>query len=94
MGWKNWPNWVRGGVIGILFAILSMFLFIPLTEDFFPSIAIIFLRIDFISLIICKGICEGEMGMIQVYTILPSYFLIGALIGWFIGKIKSKNNKK
>jgi len=32
-------------------------------------------------------------GQFHIFTIWPSFFLIGAIIGWIYGKIKSKENK-
>ena len=36
MVWKNWPYWVRGGIIGIILSILLAFLIVPYTcSDFY-----------------------------------------------------------
>ena len=46
---------------------------------------------DFLSWPFCGGFCVGEEGMIQFITTIPSFFVIGAIIGWIVGKIRSIN---
>ena len=45
---------------------------------------------DFLSWIPCKGFCEGEEGMVKLITTIPSFFLLGALIGFIVGKIRNR----
>jgi len=45
--------------------------------------------LDFLSLVLCKGVCEGENGMAHIITIFPSFFIIGAVLGWGYSKIKN-----
>ena len=101
MGWKNWPSWLNGGLIGsILLALLGFLALIAEVAESFGSISYflrgIYIReiFNFLSypLHLIKGI-----GFI-IYFIWPLGiivnliygFIIGAIIGWIIGKIKSK----
>jgi len=91
MSWKNWPYWLKGGVIGLAFIILLEIInlllsFLVIHLPFINA----FENIDIFSLILCRGFCSGENRMVQLITIWPSYFIIGAIIGWIIGKIKQK----
>jgi len=87
MGWKDWPYWLKGGIIGTVLATL------------------IILIVGFIALSICYENCPPFIKNSLFIFILPSYFLpgviadvaiiiwnflIGALIGFIYGKIKSR----
>jgi hypothetical protein len=44
--------------------------------------------LDFLAIPFCKGFCVGEEGMIKLFTTIPSLFIIGAIIGLLVEKIK------
>ncbi len=109
MGWKNWPYWVKGGLIftilvllvtfiigliavisysNILFSGKDIFLIYFIIIYLFPSYSLLnvlkhspgsFLEGDIITAIISSSII---------------WFLIGALIGFIIGKIKQKKMRE
>jgi hypothetical protein len=55
-----------------------------------PTFIFLWDILDFLAILFCKGFCIGEESMIKLFTTLPSFFIIGAIIGWIVGKIKSK----
>ena len=114
MGWKNWPSWLKGGLIGLLIAILyigSLFLSNYLIQEYgiycpgdrnceltstakeFNSVVNFF---KFPFLIPCSSCYQMGCAICQAYIAPPitliEFFIIGALIGWIIGRIKSKKN--
>ncbi|MDO8467561.1 MAG: hypothetical protein Q7S56_01270 [Nanoarchaeota archaeon] len=83
MGWKDWPSWLKGGVIGLIVSI-------PFTILFVLSL----MQCSFTPTGVCKIILEIHnlmpyYGGYEAY-ILPIIFitLIGAFISWLIGKFK------
>jgi len=82
MFWKNWPSWLKGGLIGLIIYIIY----------FLVVIFTIYTRGEQWKL----GMAMGWLGSMFVtgfiITILQ-FFLIGALIGWVYGKIKSKKQQ-
>ncbi len=109
MGWKNWPAWVKGGVIGFF----SVFLLILIIRFFLNSVSAlgdspgplylllgkVYFIIYFIpGTLLLKIPFMGLLGyfnffgeLLTIFICSLFYFLIGALIGWIVGKIKSKN---
>ncbi|MBU3906855.1 MAG: hypothetical protein KKA64_01260 [Nanoarchaeota archaeon] len=86
MGWKNWQSWLKGGVILLgIFILLNLIYLIFSMDSFFLAI------INWFILVITQG---NDFGLSDEYLILISflsaifYFLIGAIIGWLIGKFK------
>ena len=97
MGWKDWPSWLKGGVIG---AVLSLILL--LLKPYLGMLSI-FLQYFFIIPFLAVWALTGDNpNKIQVlieivgYYIAPMifYFIIGALIGLWIGRSKVKKSKK
>ena len=101
MGWKNWPAWLKGGVIFIvLFMIfLSITLIadsqIPEESDSLRSSSLPVIPgiwINYFTFRIGDSYPRPSIG----YMLFPglysaiSYFLIGALIGWLVGKFRKK----
>lgn len=94
-------SWLNGGVIGVLVG-FSLFLasilldgnlyFFDVLTFWFPFLLILV----FNALGLCsKEICNSEGFFnpplwFQIIGVLLSYGIIGALIGWIVGKIKSK----
>ncbi len=78
MGWKDWPYWIKGGIIGIL-----------LSLAYFLIILIIYLIYnwpegDYVGFIIY--ILFGTI--ISTIGVAVALFIIGAIIGLIVGKIK------
>lgn len=111
MGWKNWPYWLRGGIIGGVIGII-WFVFHFMGMNFGPGEG------GYLNWVYYTfGVISGLLGSILGFFIFPIallfgeyfsdatatpfliisviyLFLIGALIGFIIGKIKSRNKKK
>jgi len=93
MGWKDWPYWLKGLLI------LGILTFIVIFGLQFKSAY----RGDFSSMK-CPSfsiredcnfygyITSGWVWFTILFYIIPSA-LLGALIGWIYGKIKSKSQK-
>ena len=84
MGSKNWPAWLKGGFIGFALSILIILLIWTTHNSRFEIIARILERAYYLNFITI--IFRGFGG----FTMPISFFVLGAIIGWIIGKIKSK----
>jgi hypothetical protein len=86
MSWKDWPYWVRGGVIGVLvYFILALlvvtYIFsVATSSDDGLALIVIFL----------PGLWLTQKSIFALLINLLSFFIIGAIIGWIIGKIKER----
>lgn len=93
MGWKNWPGWVKGGVIIDIIYIILFLIFIrgePLNLIIleFPAFPILML-LPFIGVEL-----SGGSGLAFLFLILLIYyFILGAIIGYIIGRIKQKRKR-
>ena len=78
MGWKDWPYWLKGGLISLIFLV-----FFPIT---IIASCIIGGILGFINS------CENQGSKLYLNVIIYSIILfgIGAFIGWIIGKIKNR----
>jgi len=107
---KNWfqskPYWIKGGMIGVIIAVLSYFV-APVPLLGLLSVLLIFptlIALLIISKIFGSGnslvfteATENNLGLsttifgkiVLIFVVLSMYFLIGAVIGFLIGKIKS-----
>lgn len=100
--WKTKPYWLKGAVIGIVVAISMYVLFLVGNEmcasgtisglgvdqcygtvNFMIDLTLVF---DFLSLIACNGVCKGWGGIVHIVTLWPSFFIIGAVLGWIYGR--------
>ncbi len=101
MKWKNQPYWLRGGAIGIIFYFFIFILFAIMKESSF-GIAIILGVVLYIPNMIVTYIISFIPRLIGFKT--PGIFMdiisggvscliTGILIGWLVGKIKSRKNK-
>lgn len=108
MGWKNWPYWVRGGVIADIITVVTaplilVLMFLAAFSDFPISnnITIIWFIMFGIGQLITKffyGIFGWATGFsILIGSIVVSLFinfLIGALIGLIVRKMKKKKQNE
>ena len=85
MGWKDWSYAVRGAIIGVVVGLLRIIFGNIFTYIYFSNSKLLNVNPSFGA--------EG-LARIIIYAIpvLFIYFLIGALIGWIIGKIKSSRD--
>lgn len=107
MNWKNWPYWVKGGVLGgiiygtVLFglsktmATLSWVMPIPPWMDFVtqPFIYVVtFVTLSLRIIGININLQNDVAGIALWYTCMfLSGFLVGMVIGWLYGKFKNRN---
>jgi hypothetical protein len=95
MGWKNWPSWLKGGIIldGIFIVITLILLLIqptghnwnfPIWLDivFFPTIYLVSYFINTSNAFLTILDC--------IILDLIMYFIFGAAIGFLIGKFWKK----
>ncbi len=94
MGWKNWPSWVNGVIIALVLYLIS------LISGYYGMMYSLLLGYP-VSIILTRVfnywelgyIHEGGFPYIMSIIIIPFIMSIvyGALIGYIIGKLKSKN---
>ncbi len=85
MGWKKWPSWVKGGVIGVIFYII---LFIITFASCFETGIGGLCKNKIFELLVSPGSVIQLPFNILFDSII--YFLLGALIGWLVGKFRKK----
>ena len=103
MTWKDWPYWLKGGILAILLILALSFLFgifIMFKGDIyiFRSLFYIFVVPGMILIAARKFSMYGyeipDINFFDVFIMttfsIGLYFIIGALIGWIYSKIKSK----
>ncbi len=93
MGWKKWPYWLKGGIIGLIIVILGALLIslspvrcIGLSQDGTgckPPQGTNAFVYNINSIL-------NNFDMVFLYFILLT-IIISSVIGWLIGKIKNKN---
>ena len=99
MRWKNWPYWMRGGVIGVLILIfLTIIAFIGYSLNLGSFDLELIVQVDLESIIhntIGLGVSiPPKLNIIaDLIVSIIGYFLLGAIIGIIIGKIKSRSAK-
>ena len=98
MSWKNWPYWLKGGIIldVVYLLVVSMYVITFLIENISQSIFILLYFISFPAFLILRLI-EYDSHNVITYTIIISfliYFILGALIGLIYGKIKNSRKRK
>ncbi|MBS3114557.1 hypothetical protein J4448_05640 [Candidatus Woesearchaeota archaeon] len=102
MGWKDWPYWLKGGVIAVGIIILVIVFLVPFGESDLLGVGSVhssgggpYWMLPFLPgfiLVLIFNPSTKPLGYFLFYgTPLILYFLIGAVIGWIVGKIKSKN---
>ena len=87
MGWKNWPSWLKGGVIGLIISvILVIFALLTSVISIFALFGVLiifminwFTRCEFNSLESYS--CEIPLAL-GIPIFLLEFFILGALIGW------------
>jgi len=98
MSWKNWPGWLKGGLVGIfmpyVFYILAFAISPNDAASNYFSWILIFLAFWPIALI--EILIQKQLSGLPFYFLFSTlfYFLVGAIIGIIIRKLKSKNKFK
>ena len=106
MGWKNWSYWIRGGVIlSMLYVLFGIFLLILFyITDYVVITFLIIYPLAFLSsnfvintlFTFLENISGGSGGFAYIVIFIINLiliFLIGALIGLIVGKVKNRKNK-
>ena len=97
MGWKDLPYWIKGGVIFFVFRIVigAIIILSSPRGDFGRALMLGFLDLP-ITLIIANSPLNINIGSYLMNNVLLTilglifWFVIGAIIGWIVGKIKNK----
>ena len=86
MGWKKWPSWLKGGVIGLIISVILVILALltPVVNIFaLFSVLIIFMTNWLIK---CEFSFESYYCQIPftwgIFVFLLEFFFLGAIIGW------------
>ena len=103
MGWKEWPSWLKGGLIGLCFGVLIVLLRIPFQLIELPKIlgiiigepymAFIGFSRLFIRIILDTEICRGTSIMYYVIFSISTiiiYLILGIIYGLVINKTKNR----
>lgn len=101
MGWKKLPSWLKGGIIlSVLYLIISLILIkYPCSTGYLRGqclgLGILFLVLSSPGLGILNllSIEYSENLYLAIIFTFSIYFIIGAIIGWIIGKIKSRKRE-
>ena len=88
MGWRNWPSWLKGGVIGISLFLLYLLISI-ISSDLLQLGERAFVLALPLFLIAGEGIGTSDFLLGLIFTIII-YFILGAFIGWIVGKIRNR----
>jgi len=92
MNWKNWPYWLRWGlIIDVGFLILYglfVILLLFLIKIGLGAYAVVFGGLINLLLLL-PGIFIGKSNFIFVISVV-FYFIVGAIIGWIVSKIKNR----
>ncbi len=106
MGWKNWSYWLRGGIIGgglvIVYLTLiriSRYLLASDSDILAEIIVLSHILLEFPIIPIVENFRPlGELlsrnnVIISFLIIAIPWFIIGAIVGFIIGKIKQRKKK-
>ena len=93
MGWKDWPYWLKGGIIGLSLLLLSLLveflLYLP-----FSGFGFLALFYGYSAEALISNPTDFEYALylyiLPLVTVIVVYFLAGALIGWIYGLIKKR----
>lgn len=108
MGWKDWPSWLKGILWAICIYILIFFLSWIVNKvngcnfesAYFIICSNVLLHLPLIIPLLILGngsFLESLLesgGIYSFITQLVPYIIIGALIGWIVGIIKSKKQEQ
>jgi hypothetical protein len=87
--WKTKPYWLSGGLLGLVFIVIYYILFNAILSNLFSDQAELLSTPFFLPFYISSNWLSGFYFEVMSFVILLAiYFLVGALIGWSIGKIK------
>ena len=98
MSWEKWSYWFNGGIIGSIIAVILLLpsVYLNYIVKLGGEQAVgygVFYAFIFLPATIIMGRTgfHGNIGTFVFYiTGILSYALIGAIIGWIIGKVKQR----
>ncbi|MDO8590678.1 MAG: hypothetical protein Q7R65_01730 [bacterium] len=95
MNWKHWPYWLRGGVVGAVFVLLSSILSFSCLYLFTSpgswGLGCVPFEIPWIPFWFIPNFTSLPLISYEV-IVGGSWFLLGSLVGAFVGFIKSKKS--
>ena len=94
MGWKDWPTWLKGGVIGLIVSIPITLIVFSLSlncaaSSIYGSPSCPFTSF-FVKITLLKVLSFDSIGIFIFLFPILEITLIGAIIGWIVGKIKGR----
>ena len=102
MSWKNWPYWLKGGVIGVILIIVFFIIIVSISNtskgctswENSPYYCISIIGASFLIAVV-----TGSRNMMFLYistgiTNIIIVFIVGSLIGLIYGKIKNRKESK
>ncbi len=99
--WKQWPYWLRGGVIGggiiVLSSILSLsclYFLTPPTSWGFECLPFAIPSLPIIEVLLLSPTTYSFSSATVLSIEVAIYFILGSLIGAFVGYIKKKKGQK
>ena len=102
MGWKDWPAWLKGGLIGLSFMFVVIPIFFMVAKLFIDNLIgiwVVFslsvLPATFLTFYYIPDSVLLRVGvpMVRILSFIFSaifWFVICAIIGWIFGKIKNR----
>lgn len=106
MGWKNWPYWVRSGIIVMIVLAVVTFVTVILNLDncaFMPKeqqpvicdiTNVLVAPLAAIFYILTKTGLDGyPFFFLGVFLCLLLFFVVGSVVGWIIIRTKDKGIK-
>jgi hypothetical protein len=84
MGWKEWPAWVKGGLVGFLIGLLYFFWVLYLNRNNPDGIGLWEKAF---------GGAWGSIVLLLVYIVIICSVALCALIGWIVGRVKAKKEE-
>ena len=104
MSWKNFPGWLKGGIVVEIIYLISLFFALVnisyiSTLGILASFSAVILMNLFVSLFklnSCSAVaftfdCPVYIDIITFIVVGIFYFIVGAIIGFIVGKIKNRN---
>ena len=95
MKWKNWPYWLKGGVIGGIIPLGGILIGYLGHESIISGLLYLLFAFPVAIILGCglenpNTICSLKATPFIIILSTIIYFLLGAIIGWIVGKIKNK----
>lgn len=48
---------------------------------------------DFLGSLLCSGVCRGEENMARIFSVIPSFFLLGVAVTYIVRKVRRPVSK-